>query len=65
MEEDEFLLHASSFVLLALKREIDKRKRRRKHRFRVRDIFKKRREYGVFNTLMQELRLSDREYFFR
>ena len=64
-EEDErFLVEASFFVLLVLKKQIDRHKRRR-HRFWVREIFQRRNEYGVFYTLMQELRLGDREYFFR
>ena len=64
-EEDErFLVEASFFVLLVLKKQIDRHKRRR-HRFWVREIFQRRNEYGVFYTLKQELRLGDREYFFR
>ena len=31
----------------------------------VRDIFKKRQEFGDYHQLVQEFRLGDREYFFR
>ena len=42
-----------------------KKKKRRKHRFWVREIFKKREQQGVFSNLLQELRLSDREFYFK
>ena len=41
-----------------------KKKKKREHRFWVRDIYKKREEQGVFSNLPRELRLGDREYFF-
>ena len=42
-----------------------KKKKKRKHRFWVREIYKKREEQGVFSNLLRELRLDDREYFFK
>ena len=38
---------------------------RRKSRWRVRKIFTRRQELGEYNRLFKELKLSDREYFFR
>ena len=38
---------------------------RRKSRWRVREIFTRRQELGEYNRLFKELKLSDREYFFR
>ena len=40
-------------------------KSRRKRKAWVRDIFTKRKELGEYHRLFQELKLSDREYFFR
>ena len=37
----------------------------RKHRFWVREMYQKREQLGAFHTLARELRLHDREYFFR
>ena len=36
-----------------------------RHRFWVRQIYQKWEELGVYHTLVQELRLHDREFFFR
>ena len=63
--EEEILLQANLFLLLVLKRRHRQRQNRRKHRFWVRRIFLKRQELGAFHTLVRELRVSDREYFFR
>ena len=60
--EEEFLLQANLFLLLALKRRHRQFQNRRKHRFWVRKIFLKRQELGAFNTLVRELRVFDREY---
>ena len=64
INDEQFILQASFFVLLSLKKEAEQCKRR-KHRFWVRSIFQKRKEHDVFSALVQELRLSDREYFFK
>ena len=37
----------------------------RRHIFWVRQIYQKREELGAYHTLVQELRLHDREFFFR
>ena len=42
-----------------------KKKKKRKYGFWVREIYKKRKEQGVFSNLLRELRLDDREYFFK
>ena len=40
-------------------------KKKKKRKFWVREIYKKREEQGVFSNLLRELRLDDREYFFK
>ena len=40
-----------------------KKNKKRKHRFWVREIYKKREEQGVFSNLLRELRLDDRVFF--
>ena len=43
-----------------------KKKKKRKQRFWDREIYQKKRdEKGVFSNLLRELRLDDREYFFK
>ena len=64
INDEQFILQASFFVLHSLKKGADQCKRR-KHQFWVRSTFQKRKEHDVFNALVQELRLSDREYFFK
>lgn len=55
-EEDMVML---GFIL------IDEEKKRKKRRFWVREIFKQREKQGVFSNLLTELRLHDREFYFR
>ena len=50
--------------LLSLLRIRMRKRFRRRHRFWVRRIFQERNEYGHFNTLVKELELHDREYFY-
>ena len=42
-----------------------KKKKRRKRKIWVRELFRKREEKGAFNNLTQEMKLADRECFFR
>ena len=58
-------LVAIYLVVLAVVRWRRDRKLIRKHRFWVREIFRKREELGMYGTLVPELRIHDREYFFR
>jgi len=51
-------------VITVLRRRRE-REARRKRRFWIREIFKKREEFGAYHTLVQELRLGDREFYFR
>lgn len=66
MEDEEDVLLAVAFAI------IRKRRRRRNNVKKqrtvwVRDIFKEnqRNNHSVYHTLVQELRLGDREYFFK
>ena len=58
-------------MLLILRRSSRRRQEerrkpvRRKRRWWVREIFTRRQELGEYNRLFKELKLSDREYFFR
>lgn len=54
------LLSALLFVIIATKRQ----RKRAKHRFWVRKILE-REKLGFYQTLLSEMRITDREYFFR
>ena len=67
-DEEELYLH---YLLVLLVR---RRRRRRKQQFNnknkkrkqwVRDIFTRRDELGEYSNLVQELRLGDREFYFK
>ena len=53
------------FILWRRRRRLLISKQRKKKRFWMRDIFRKRESQGDFFNLVKELRLSDREYYFR
>ena len=55
------LLSALLFVTIATK----KQRKRAKHRFWVRKIFLEREKLEFYQTLLSEMRITDREYFFR
>ena len=42
-----------------------KKKKRRKRKIWVRELFRKREEKRAFNSLIQKMKLADRESFFR
>ena len=60
-EEEELALFGFTLIMDG----DGKKKKKRKHRFWVREIYKKREEQGVVSNLLRELRLDDREYFFK
>ena len=65
--EDELDFDLEILLLVFLMR---KRRRKRKRdykpkRFWVRNIFKRRIKQGEYHNLVQELRLGDREFYFR
>ena len=59
-EEEELALF--TFVLIDDESRAE-RKKKRKHRFWIREIYKQRDKQGVFSNLLRELRLGDREFF--
>ena len=63
--DEEYLL----LVLLLRRRRKRMRKivgnARAKHKFWIRNIYRNRDELGEYHRLVQELKLSDREYCFR
>ena len=58
---ERFLLQCHLFLILALKRQ----RRRKKHKCWVGKIFQERKQRGFYHTLVRELRMHDREYFYR
>ena len=68
-------MNTTNIIILAAVMLLLRRRRRRRRRrlaalpntpkFWVRDIFLRREELGEFHTLVQEMRNSDRESFFR
>ena len=61
-EEEELALLGFALIM----DDNGKKKKKRKHRFWDREIYlKKRDKKGVFSNLLRELRLDDREYFFK
>ena len=58
-------LVAPYLLVIAVLRSRREKEARRKCRFWICEIFKKREEFGAYHTLVQELRLSDREFYFR
>jgi len=58
-EEELALL---TFVLIDDVHKVE-RKKKRKHRFWIREIYKKRDQQRAFSNLLRELRLGDREFY--
>ena len=72
MDAHELMLRRSQYIcVLALVNarfsimKKQKPTKRRRKRFWIREYLKQREKYGQFHTQFSELRLSDREYFFR
>ena len=58
--EEEDILFLQLVILFKMKK-----KKERKRKKLVRELFRKREEKGAFNNLVQEMKLADRESFFR
>ena len=58
--EEEDILFLQLVILFKMKK-----KKERKRKKWVRELFRKREEKGAFNNLVQEMKLADRESFFR
>ena len=71
MDEEYFYENLLLLLFLLLKvRKLRKSKckeniRRRPPKIWVRNIFKKREEFGEYHHLIQEMSINDKEYFFR
>ena len=61
---EEQLLLCALLVIMRRRRRRTNLKRRRK-RFWVRDIYQRRAAQGEYANLVRELRLGDREFYFR
>ena len=58
--EEENILFLQLVILFKMKK-----KKERKRKKWLRELFCKREEKGAFNNLVQEMKLADRESFFR
>ena len=58
--EEEDILFLQLVILFKMKK-----KKERKRKKWVRDLFRKREGKGAFSNLVQEMKLADRESFFR
>ena len=64
--EDEETLVALGFIILKRRERRKKEKEARKSRkMWVREIYKQRENLGIFHTLVQEMALGDREFYFK
>ena len=61
--DDEDVLLALAFIMMRRKRRREKHGKVRS--MWVRDIYRQRDEYSVHHTLVRELQLGDREFFFK
>ena len=52
-------------LLCVLLEDEERTTKKKKRKFWVRDIYKRRSELGVFDNLVRELSLGDREYYFK
>ena len=66
-DDQELFLYGLLIIdLLRLRRRRKERARaRRPKRFWIREIYRRRQAQGVFNNLVRELRVSDRDLYFR
>ena len=53
-----------SFLQLVVLSKMKKKKKRKRKKW-VRELFRKREEKGAFNNLIQEIKVANRESFFR
>ena len=51
--------------LIIRRRRRRRRERKKVKRVWVRDIYKTREELGIYHTLVQEMQLGDREFYFK
>ncbi|PFX24144.1 hypothetical protein AWC38_SpisGene11300 [Stylophora pistillata] len=64
-KDAELLMGVNILLLLSLLKRRIAARAKKKFRFWVRQVLRERETYGAFHTLFNELRLFDREYFFR
>ena len=65
MDEDEALMTLGFLLIRKRRRQRNKQKVKKNRAMWVRDIFKQREEKGAYHTLVQELQLGDREFYFK
>ena len=61
--DDEETLVALGFIIL--KRRERRKKARKSRKMWVREIYKQRENLGIFHTLVQEMALGDRQFYFK
>ena len=62
MDTEDFELAVTAVILL---RTVKKRFKRNRRKIWVRAIFKERKEKGAYYQLINEMRLNDREFYFK
>ncbi len=65
MDDEEALIFLSYLTLKRRKRREDEKKARKKRTQWVRQIYQQREQCGVYHTLVQEMALGDREFYFK
>ena len=65
MDDEEALLYLSYLTLKRKQRRKAERNARKKRSLWVRRIYKQREQCGVYHTLVQEMALGDREFYFK
>ena len=65
MDEDEALMTLGVLLIRKRRRQRNKQKVKKNRAMWVRGIFKQREEKGAYHTLVQELQLGDREFYFK
>ena len=61
----DFYLDILLLIFLLRKRRRKRKRDYKRKRFWVRSIFQRRKKQGEYHNLVQELRLGDREFYFR
>lgn len=65
MDDEEALIFLSYMLLKRRFRREAERKARKKRSLWVRPIYRQREECGIYHTLVQEMALGDREFYFK
>ena len=65
MDEDEALMILGFLLIRKRRRQRNKQKVKKNRAMRVLDVYKQWEEKGIYHTLVQELQLGDKEFYFK